>query len=200
MPYYYIIQREDWLMEQKKDLTRLLISNCFKELMLEYPFEKITIHMITDRAGIIRPTFYYHFKDKYELMEWILEEDIIRKMNMLLEQGMEREAIVMLFRCLHAERQYYSKAFEVTGQNGFEEVMGNRIEEMFLKEIKNRSIRLPYEQMLSNKIFAKYHSIALITFIKIWLKEGKDDTTLDHMVDTYQFLISHTIYDVLDIK
>lgn len=186
-------------MEQKKDLTRLLISNCFKQLMLEYPFEKITIKMITDRAGIIRPTFYYHFQDKYELMEWILEEDIISKMYILLEQRMEKEAIIILFRCLHAEKQYYGKAFEVTGQNGFEEVMGHRIEELFLKEIKTRPIKLSHGQMLSNEIFAKYYSIALISFIKIWLKEDRDDTTLDNMVEAYQFLISHTIFDVLDL-
>jgi probable dihydroxyacetone kinase regulator len=156
--------------------------------------------MITDRAGIIRPTFYYHFQDKYELMEWILEEDIISKMNILLEQHMEREAIIMLFRCLHAEKQYYRKAFEVTGQNGFEDVMGHWMEELLLKEIRTRPIKLSHGQMLSNEIFAKYYSIALISFIKIWLGEGKDDTTLDNMVDAYQFLISHSIFDVLDLN
>ena len=33
-------------------------------------FDKITIKMITDQAGVIRPTFYNYFQDKYEVMEW----------------------------------------------------------------------------------------------------------------------------------
>lgn len=186
-------------MEQKKDLTRQQISDCFKQLMLEYPFEKITIKMITDRAGVIRPTFYYHFQDKYELMEWILEEDIINKVNILLEQGMVREAIIMLFRCLNSEKQYYQKAFEVIGQNGFEEVMEHRMEELFLNEIITAPVKLPHGQMLSNEMLAKYYSIVLITYIKLWLKEDSD-ISLDNLVESYQYLISHTIFDILEIK
>lgn len=42
-------------MEQIKELTKRLIANSFKELMLQIPFEKITIKMITDHASVIRP-------------------------------------------------------------------------------------------------------------------------------------------------
>ena len=52
-------------MESKKDLTKELIANCFHELMLTTPFDKITIKMITGEAGLIRPTFYKHFQDKW---------------------------------------------------------------------------------------------------------------------------------------
>lgn len=58
-------------MEQIKELTKRLIANSFKELLLQNSFEKITIKMITDHANVIRPTFYNHFHDKYELLEWI---------------------------------------------------------------------------------------------------------------------------------
>ena len=64
-------------MEQIKELTKRLIANSFKELMLQIPFEKITIKMITDHASVIRPTFYNHFHDKYELVEWIVNDEII---------------------------------------------------------------------------------------------------------------------------
>ena len=60
-------------MDTKKDLTKELLADCFRELMLTTPFDKITIKMITDRAGLIRPTFYKHFQDKYEVLEWIFE-------------------------------------------------------------------------------------------------------------------------------
>ena len=40
-------------MEQIKELTKRLIANSFKELMLKMPFEKITIKTITDNANII---------------------------------------------------------------------------------------------------------------------------------------------------
>ena len=43
-------------MEDKKELTKDLLTASFRELVLQIPFEKITIKMITDGAGVIRPT------------------------------------------------------------------------------------------------------------------------------------------------
>ena len=63
-------------MEKKKEMTKDLLTNSFKTLILKYPFEKITVRMITDGAGVIRPTFYKYFQDKYEIPEYILEKNI----------------------------------------------------------------------------------------------------------------------------
>ena len=55
-------------MDSRKDMTKRLIADGFKALMLRYPFEKISIMMITNEAGIRRPSFYNHFQDKYDLL------------------------------------------------------------------------------------------------------------------------------------
>ena len=57
-------------MQQKREV-KVLLAESFKGLVLEKPVEKITIKEITDGAGVIRVTFYNHFQDKYELLEWI---------------------------------------------------------------------------------------------------------------------------------
>ena len=45
-------------MERRSEKTKALLGEEFKELVMEKSFEKITIKMITDAAGVIRPTFY----------------------------------------------------------------------------------------------------------------------------------------------
>ena len=47
---------------QVRNETDYLLAKSFKEIACEKPVEKITIKDITDRAGVIRPTFYNHFK------------------------------------------------------------------------------------------------------------------------------------------
>ena len=42
-----------------------------KGLMAEMPFEKINVSQICERCGMNRKSFYYHFKDKYDLVNWI---------------------------------------------------------------------------------------------------------------------------------
>ena len=56
----------------KRDV-KAQIAASFKELVLEMPVEKMTIKDITDRAGVIRVTFYNHFQDKYEVLEYIVQ-------------------------------------------------------------------------------------------------------------------------------
>lgn len=51
--------------------TKKAIAAAFKELLLEKPISKVTIGDITQRCDINRQTFYYHFKDIRDLVEWI---------------------------------------------------------------------------------------------------------------------------------
>lgn len=55
--------------------TKQAIAESLKHLLLRKPITKITINDITEDCGISRMTFYYHFNDIYDLVEWVCEED-----------------------------------------------------------------------------------------------------------------------------
>ena len=56
-------------------ITKRAIEASLKKLLLTKPLDKITISDITNDCGINRMTFYYHFKDIYDLVEWACVED-----------------------------------------------------------------------------------------------------------------------------
>jgi AcrR family transcriptional regulator len=58
-----------------KDLTKIALGASLRKLMAEKPLNKITISDITNECGCNRMTFYYHFHDIYELLEWALEQE-----------------------------------------------------------------------------------------------------------------------------
>ncbi|WP_138751330.1 TetR/AcrR family transcriptional regulator [Paenibacillus sinopodophylli] len=58
--------------------TRKLIMDAFMKLVVEKEFKDITIKDITQRATVNRATFYYHFFDKYDLMDTMLSEDVLQ--------------------------------------------------------------------------------------------------------------------------
>ena len=82
---------------QGKSAIDTLLAESFKELALKQPIEKITIKEITDKAGVIRPTFYNHFQDKYDLLEWIIDKELLEPVEPLIQNGMINEALVLLF-------------------------------------------------------------------------------------------------------
>ena len=44
------------------------LANAMKELLVHTPVDKITVKQIVDQCNVTRPTFYRHFKDKYDLI------------------------------------------------------------------------------------------------------------------------------------
>lgn len=65
---------------KKEDLrvrrTKRLLSNALFELIKKKSFEKITVCDICDVAMVHRATFYSHFSDKYELLNYSMDEHL----------------------------------------------------------------------------------------------------------------------------
>lgn len=61
--------------------TKRALEKSLKKLLLQKPLNKITINDITEGCGVNRMTFYYHFKDIYDLIDWSLMEDASQAMD-----------------------------------------------------------------------------------------------------------------------
>ena len=101
-------------MERKGEMTKALLGQKFKELVVKKSFDKITIKMITDEAGVIRPTFYNYFRDKYEVMEWLLWEDVFSSATELVKMNMARSALEMIFKKIAADKEYYLSLIHIS--------------------------------------------------------------------------------------
>ena len=63
------------------NITKRALEQSLKNLLLKKPLTKITISDITADCGMNRMTFYYHFKDIYDLVEWVCLEDAKRALT-----------------------------------------------------------------------------------------------------------------------
>ena len=61
--------------------TKYDLEASLKKLLLQKPLDKITISDLTADCGISRMAFYYHFKDIYDLVEWVCLEDAQRALQ-----------------------------------------------------------------------------------------------------------------------
>ena len=57
------------------NITKRALAAALRELMEAEPFDKIQIAQICQRCDMNRKSFYYHFRDKYDLMNWIFDMD-----------------------------------------------------------------------------------------------------------------------------
>lgn len=64
--------------------TKNLFAESFRELSTNKPADKITVKEICKNCGLTAPTFYNHFRDKYDLIAWIYStraEEIMNKID-----------------------------------------------------------------------------------------------------------------------
>ena len=55
--------------------TKKALAAALKQMMEIKPIDRITIRDLVEICGVNRQTFYYHFDDVYDLLEWVFEED-----------------------------------------------------------------------------------------------------------------------------
>ncbi|MCI5493909.1 MAG: TetR family transcriptional regulator, partial [Lachnospiraceae bacterium] len=108
---------------QGRNAVDILLAESLKELAEKQPIDKITIKEITDKAGVIRPTFYNHFQDKYELLEWIIMSELLEPVKPLIRNEMVDQALILLFSNIEKEKEFYIKASRLDGQNSFESIV-----------------------------------------------------------------------------
>lgn len=195
----YIEGLERNSMDRVQNDTQQLLIDSFKELMIEYPFNKITIKMITDEADVIRPTFYNYFRDKYEIFEVILDEELFASIYNLIDIDMYREAIKMIFKYFGENYLFYKKAFQVTGQNSFEEILIQKIQELEEYIFEDVDLKLNKSpSILTKEQIIEYYAVNIVLVIKMWLLNDREAYEADDIFEAYLFLMTNDLQSMIE--
>lgn len=182
---------------QGKNAVDILLAESFKELTLKQPIEKITIKEITDKAGVIRPTFYNHFQDKYELLEWIIMTQIIEPIQPLLQNGMVNEALLLMFTSIEKEKEFYMKACKLEGQNSFESIVRDCICKVLVTVFEEKSSgKKQKHEWLTPQHLAEYYSQSMCYVALSWIKSNMV-IPANEVADIYRYMINLSLEEVL---
>ena len=72
---------------------KLVIAAAFAEMAKKKSVDKITVKDLVEYCGISRQTFYYHFQDMLEVMEWSIRELLQKALQNSFQAATQREAI-----------------------------------------------------------------------------------------------------------
>ncbi|MGN1405798.1 MAG: TetR/AcrR family transcriptional regulator C-terminal domain-containing protein [Erysipelotrichaceae bacterium] len=143
-------------------ITRNTLANSFKELMRDNDFSKISVADICRNCNINRKSFYYHFHDKYDLVNWIFDRDysgfVYRNKG---TSFFLRELCDYFFE----NSTYYRKVFMIQGQNCF----SWHLHDHFFRILNT------YKKDDSSDFKIHFYSDAIVASIKRWL----DNSTMN---------------------
>ncbi len=151
-------------------ITKKRIAKAFKKELEYKPFDKISVVDIMDRAGIRSQTFYNHFIDKFELLDWIFETELHEHITNNLNYITGFQLLDELLFYFEQNKLFYAQLFAIKDQNDFYSYFGNYcliLIEKIISEIEqkeNLSIASDYHEFLKY-----YHGRALANIIKTYV-------------------------------
>lgn len=99
------------------NITKRVLANSLKELVREVPLEKITIADICASNGMNRKSFYYHFRDKYDLLKYIFQSEFM--LHHPFDTPSRGESFYQLCQYLYENRHFYRHIFRPHQHNYF---------------------------------------------------------------------------------
>jgi len=88
------------------NITKRALEDSLKHLLLKKPVNKITINDITEDCGVNRMTFYYHFQNIYDLIEWSCREDAHRAIEGNKTYDTWQQGFLDIFRAVEENKPF----------------------------------------------------------------------------------------------
>ncbi|WKY42846.1 TetR/AcrR family transcriptional regulator C-terminal domain-containing protein [Eubacteriaceae bacterium ES2] len=156
-------------------ITKRALADGFKELLKIKSFEKITITDITSKCGLNRQTFYYHFQDKYDLINWIVyQEGILMVKNDLTIDNWDQK-VSKLLSIMKKDKLFYQTTLKDIEGTEFSNYLFSVTRDIFLEMIDHISLNNHSDHTIDNnkKYFvAEFLSHGVVGMITSWAKNG----------------------------
>lgn len=157
--------------------TRKLLADSLRVQLTRKPLEKITISDITSGCDMNRMTFYYHFRDIYDLLDWIFR-DIADK---ILKSGTGRDTWQDVLKGL----------FQVTLENRdlilhLYRSLGWGRAEQYLYGLVNPLVQARMEKMIRSSNLSEENATFVVMFLSCAITGSVEDWIANGMSDDYE--------------
>ena len=129
--------------------VKSMIADTFLQLSREKSVDKITVKDLVERCGISRQTFYYHFQDLLEVIEWSVQQAFQTLLARSLASD-DPEAVLRDFINASAEADVLlQKLLRSQRREEIERIMVRSVRTYLQELLRNKrpELALPYEDL-----------------------------------------------------
>lgn len=165
----------------KIEITKAALAAGLRRLITKKKLNQITIKDITNECGISRNAFYYHFSDKYDLVNWIFISQTLPVINTFSAPDRYFDGFVALCRHMLEDKQFYMEAFRYSGQNSLWETLTESYYELIKIHISTVYAQIGY-RLTADELFitARLETHAYVGIIREWVHDGMNENYLSY--------------------
>ena len=164
-------------------ITKQALEHALKSLLLKKPFHKITINDITEECGVSRMTFYYHFKDIYDLVEWSFIEDAARALEGKKSYDTWQEGFLNIFHAVLENKPFITNVCRSVSREQVENYLYQLTYDLLEGVVEEQAAGMSVRQ--EDKAFiANVYKYAFVGLMLDWIKhdmKGEPKQIIDRL-------------------
>ena len=151
-------------------VTKRALEQSLKNLLLKKPLTKITVGDITDDCGINRMTFYYHFKDIYDLVEWSCLEDAKRALDEKKTYDTWQQGLLQIFKAVQENKPFILNVYRCVHREQVEKYLQPLVDQLLLNVINEEAAGITVRDE-DKQFIAQVYSYMFIGLMLDWIKD-----------------------------
>lgn len=151
-------------------VTKRALEQSLKNLLLKKPLTKITVGDITDDCGINRMTFYYHFKDIYDLVEWSCLEDAKMALEEKKTYDTWQQGLLQIFKAVQENKPFILNVYRCVHREQVEKYLQPLVDQLLLNVINEEAAGITVRDE-DKQFIAQVYSYMFIGLMLDWIKD-----------------------------
>lgn len=169
------VQKENQLMVNRKENTRQAILKAMVILLKTESFDDITTIKLAKMAGISRSSFYTHYKDKYEMIDYY-QQTFFHKLEYIFEKEYQNkeQAFLEVFEFLQRE-QLLSSLLSANGTKEIQTFIINKVRLLINTDLQDK-FRTEELSQTEKEYRSIYLAHAFFGVCQSWIAKGKKES------------------------
>ena len=177
-------------------ITKRALEESLKKMLLKKPVNKITISDITEDCGINRMTFYYHFKDIYDLVEWSCVEDAARALDGKKTYDTWQQGYQQIFQAVLDNKPFVQNVYQFVNREQVETYLYSLTHNLLIGVIEEKAVGMQVRDE-DKEFIADFFKFAFVGLMLDWIRNGmKKDP--QQIIDRLSILIEGDITRALN--
>ncbi|WP_312694009.1 TetR/AcrR family transcriptional regulator [Caproiciproducens sp.] len=177
-------------------ITKMALAASLKKMLATKPLDKITVIDIVEDCGVNRQTFYYHFKDIYDLVEWIYTIEAAKAIGNKRTYDTWQEGFLHIFQYVFENKTFVSNTYHSLSREHLERYLYDETYDLLISVVEEKAAGIPVNQD-DKRFIANFYKYAFTGLMLEWIRTGmKEDPSL--IIERLSILIHGDIAKTLE--
>ena len=176
-------------------ITKRALEASLKNVLRTKPLNKITINDLAEDCGINRMTFYYHFKDIYDLVDWVCIEDATQAIADNKHYDTWEQGFTQIFYAVRDNKPFVMNVYRCVSREQVERYLNPLVDKLIVGVVEEQSVGMIVRQE-DKDFIARVYSYIFVGIMLDWIAsdmEGDPETIVDKLAT----VIKGDIYSAL---